>query len=184
LECSSSEKLEVVSKERPTAMNSAERGKLVLQEVPSGEVEKKVVLLLLKFAKSASVEVLTEKVRNTPYTLSKNITAEKAVLMLEAFQKIGATAVFIPHMTEKPAAEPFAPVISDPRFTFDPVADLEEAPPSDKPAGKKKKNGSRRMTLTLITILLILSLGYLAWQLWPILGDKVIEFWSYLKQLL
>jgi hypothetical protein len=163
-------------------MNSAERGKLVLQEVPR-EVEKKVVTLLLKFAKNASVEELTEKVRNTPYTLSNNIAAEKAILMLEAFQKIGATAVFVPYMTETPAAEPFTPVISEPRFTFGPAADLEEAPPPAQPAAKQKKNGSRRLTVTLITILLILSLGYLAWQLWPILGDKVIELWSYLKQL-
>ena len=164
-------------------MNNAERGKLVLQEVPSGEVEKKIVTLLLKFAKSASVEELTEKVRNTPYTLTNNIAAEKAVLLLEAFQKIGATAVFIPDMTEKPVAEPFTPVISEPRFMFGPATDLEEAPPPVQPAAKKKKNGGRRLTMTLITILLILSLGYLTWQLWPILGDKVIELWSYLKQL-
>jgi hypothetical protein len=164
-------------------MNNAERGKLVLQEVPSGEVEKKIVALLLKFAKSASVEELTEKVRNTPYTLTNNIAAEKAVLLLEAFQKIGATAAFVPDMTEKPAAEPFTPVISEPRFTFGPATDLEEAPPPVQPAAKKKKNGGRRLTMTLITILLILSLGYLTWQLWPILGDKVIELWSYLKQL-
>jgi hypothetical protein len=165
-------------------MNTTERGKLVLQEVPSGEVEKKVVMLLLKFARSGSAEALTEKVRNTPYTLSNNIAAEKAVLMLEAFQKIGATAVFIPQMTEKPASEPFTPVISEPRFTFGPAADLDESPPPDQPAAKNKKNGGRRMTLTLVTILLILSLGYLSWQLWPILGEKVVELWGYLKQLL
>jgi hypothetical protein len=164
-------------------MNSTERGKLVLQEVPAGETEKKVVMLLLKFAKSASVEKLTEKVRNTPYTLSNDISAEKAVLMLEAFQKIGATAVFIPHMIEKPDTEKYTPVISEPRFTFGPAADLEEPPPPSQPAAKREKNGGRRLTLTLVTILLVLSVGYLAWQLWPILGNKIIELWSYLKQL-
>jgi len=165
-------------------MSNIERGKLLLKEVPAGEVEKKVVMLLSKFAKSASVEELRQKVRNTPYALSNDIAAEKAVLMLEAFQKLGATAVFIPHMTEKPAAEPSRPleVESEPRFTFSPAQDLEEEPPPVKPAAKK--NGSRRLTVTLITILLILSLGYLAWQLWPILGGKVIELWSYIKQLI
>jgi hypothetical protein len=165
-------------------MTNAERGKLVLQEVPAGEVEKKVVMLLLKFAKNASVEELTKKVRNTPYTISKNIAAEKAVLMLEAFKKIGATAVFVPYMTEKPAAEKFTPVISEPRFTFGPADDLDESPPPDQPPAKRKKNGGRRLTLTLVIILLILSLGYLAWQLRPMLGDKIIELWSYLKQLI
>ncbi len=163
-------------------MTNAQRGKLILKEVPAGEVEKKVVLLLLKFSKSASVEELTEKVRNTPYALSNDIAAEKAVLLLEAFQKLGATAVFVPHMTEEPAAEPYAPVESEPRFTFRPSPDLEEEPLPVQPAAKK--NGIRRLTMILVTILLILSLGYLAWQLWPILGDKVRELWSSLKQLL
>ena len=163
-------------------MSNAHRGKLILKEVPAGEVEKKVILLLLKFSKSASVEELTEKVRNTPYALSNDIAAEKAVLILEAFQKLGATAVFIPHMAEKPAAEPFTPIESEPRFTLGPPAVLEEEPVPVQPAAKK--NGTRRLTLTLITLLLILSLGYLAWQLWPILGDKVMELWSYLKQLI
>lgn len=163
-------------------MSNLERGKLVLKEVPAGEVEKKVVLLLSKFAKTASVEELTDKVRNTPYALSNDIAAEKAVLMLEAFQKLGATAVFIPHVTERPAAKPATPFKPEPRFTFDPTPDLEEKPPPVQPA--VKKNGSRRFTVTLITILLILSLGYLAWQLWPIFGDKVMELWDYLKQLI
>jgi hypothetical protein len=165
-------------------MSNVKRGKLILKEVPAGEVEKKVVLLLSKFAKSASVEALTEKVRNTPYALSNDIAAEKAVLILEAFQKIGATAVFIPHMTEKPAAEPLTPfkMEPEPRFTFDPRPEFEEEPPPVQAAAKK--NGSRRLTVILVTILLLLSLGYLAWQLWPILEDKVIELWSYLKQLI
>jgi len=164
-------------------MRNEHRGKLVLQEVPSGEVEKKVVMLLSKFAKSASHEKLTANVRNTPYALSNDIAAEKAVLILEAFQKLGATAVFIPHMTEKPAAEPFTPVQSEPEtsFAFHPTPDLEEELPPVQPAAKK--NGRRRLTVLLVTILLLLSLGYLAWQLWPILGDKAIELWSYLKEL-
>jgi hypothetical protein len=165
-------------------MSYVKRGKLILKEVPAGEVEKKVVMLLLKFSKNATVEGLTKKVRNTPYALSNDIAAEKAVLILEAFQKFGATAVFIPHVTEKPAAEPITPfkMEPEPRFTFDPQPDFEEEPPPVKPAAKK--NGSRRVTVILVTILLLLSLGYLAWQLWPLLIDKVIELWSYLKQLL
>ena len=165
-------------------MSTLERGQLILKEVPAGEIEKKVVMLLSKFSKRASVEELTEKVRNTPYALSNDIAAEKAVLILEAFQKFGATAVFIPHVTEKPEAETFTPVHSKPEttFAFHPTPDLEEEPPPVQPAAKK--NGKRRLTMVLVTILFLLSLGYLSWQLWPILGDKVMELWSYLKQLI
>jgi hypothetical protein len=163
-------------------MSNAQRGKLILQEVPAGDVEKKVVMLLLKFAKNASVEALTKKVRNVPYALSNDIAAEKAVLILEAFQKLGATAAFVPHRVEEPAAEPFTPVESEPRFTFHSPEAPEKTSLPVQPA--IKKNGMRRLTTFLVTILLLLSLGYLAWQLWPVFGDKVLEFISYLKQLI
>lgn len=164
-------------------MSNAPRGRLILQEVPTGDVEKKVVLLLLKFAKSASVETVTEKVRNLPYTLSNDIAAEKAALILEAFQKLGATAAFVPHRIEEPATEPFirSPE-SEPRFTFRPPETAVENPLPVQP--KAKKNGIRRLTTFLVTLLLILSLGYLSWQLWPVFGDQVLELISHLKQLL
>ena len=165
-------------------MNNVERGKLILKEVPAGDPEKKIVILLSKFAKRASVEELTEKVRNTPYELSNDIAADKAVLILEAIQKYGATAVFIPNIAERPEAEPFQPVQPEPdtSFAFHPTPDHEEALPPVQPVARK--NGSRRLTVILVTILLFLSIGYLAWQLWPVFGDKVLEWWSYLKQLI
>jgi hypothetical protein len=162
-------------------MSNGHTGKLVLQEAPYGEVEKKVVMLLSKFAKNASPEELTAKVRNTPYTLSHNIPAEKALILLEALQKIGATAAFVPHAPLHQPAEQITVVEPEPRRTFAPAPLVEEESLSVQP--EPRKNGSRRLVITLITILFLLSLGYLAYQLWPILGDKVRELWSYLKQL-
>jgi hypothetical protein len=162
-------------------MSNEQRGKLVLQEVPSGEVEKKVVLLLSKFAKSASPEKLTAKVRNTPYALSKDIPAEKALIILEALQKLGATAAFVPHAPLHPPDEQITVMEPVPRFTFDPSPLPEEKPLSVQP--KPRKNGTRRLVITLITILFLLSMSYLAYQLWPILGDQIRELGSYLKQL-
>jgi hypothetical protein len=162
-------------------MSNGHKGKLVLQEVPTGEVEKKVVLLLSKFAKSASPEKLKAKVRNTPYFLSNDIPAEKALLLMEALQKLGATAAFVPHAPLQPPAEQITVVEPKPRRTFDRPPLVEEDPLSVQP--KPGKNGSRRLVITLITILFLLSSGYLAYQLWPVLGDKVRELGSYLKQL-
>ena len=162
-------------------MRNEHRGKLVLQEAPSGEVEKKVVMLLSKFAKNTSHEKLTANVRNTPYTLSKDIPAEKALLLLEALQKLGATAAFVPYAPLQQPAEQITVVEPEPRRTFDRPPLVEEEPLSVQP--EPGKNGSRRFVITLITILFLVSLGYLAYQLWPILGDKVRELWSSLKQL-
>ncbi len=163
-------------------MSNGHRGKLVLQEVPTGDVEKKVVMLLSKFAKSASPEKITAKVRNTPYFLSNDIPAEKALILMEALQKLGATAAFVPHAPLQSPDEQITVVEPQPRLTFDPPPLAEEKPLFVQP--QPRKNGSRRLVITLITILFLLSLGYLAYQLWPILGDKVRELGSYLKQLL
>jgi hypothetical protein len=163
-------------------MSNGQTGKLVLQEVPSGDIEKKIVALLLKFAKSISPEELTAKVRNTPYVLSNNIPAEKAMILLEALQKLGATAAFVPHALLQTPAEEIRTIEHAARFTFEPPRFEKPEPPAVQPEPRKK--GSRRLVMFLITILFLLSMGYLAWQLWPMLGDEVRGWWSYLKQLL
>ena len=162
-------------------MDNTQRGKLILKAVPTEEVEEKVVRLLLKFAKKASAIELTKKVRNTPYVLSNDIEAEKALMFIEAFQKCGATAEFILHVTEKPAAEQSVPVPRPPVFSFesDPSF-MDEATPPPIPV-KSPKNGVRRLTMILVIILLLVSLGFLTWQLWPVIGDKVQEIITFLK---
>lgn len=162
-------------------MDNTQRGKLILKTVPAGEVEKKVVMLLLKFSKRASADTLTEKIRNTPYKLSNDIEAQKAVMFIEAFQKCGATAVFIPHVTAKPIVEKFTLVKKQPDFSFDSPTTHEATSPPIRI--KPEKNGVRRLTMVLVIILLLLSFGYLAWQLWPMLGVKIQELGAYLKQL-
>lgn len=162
-------------------MDNIQRGKLILKSVPGGEAEEKVVMLLLKFAKTASAMQLVQKVRNLPYTLSTDIEAEKAHMFIEAFQKCGATAVFIPHVTEKPAAEQSAPVQRPTVFSFesDPSYMDEATPPPI--TVKPQKNGVRRLTMILVIILLLLSFGFLIWQLWPVIGDKIQEIINLIK---
>jgi hypothetical protein len=168
-------------KERLLGMDNTQLGKLILKAVPAGETEEKVVMLLLKFAKTASATELTQKVRNAPYVLSNSIEAEKALVFIEAFQRCGATAEFIPHITEIPAAEQSAPVQRPPVFSFesDPSYMDETTPPPIHV--KQPKNGVRRLTMILVIILLLLSVGFLIWQLWPVIGDKVQEMISFLK---
>ena len=165
-------------------MDNTQRGKLVLKAVPAGEAEEKVIRLLLKFAKTASAIKLTQKVRNVPYTLSNDIEAEKAHMFIEAFQKCGATAVFIPHVTAKPAAKPSAPVQRPPVFSFesDPSLTDEASPPPI--STKHQKNGVRRLTMILVITLLLLSFVFLTWQLWPLVGDKIQEWVSFLKNII
>ena len=162
-------------------MSNGHRGRLVLQEVPAGEIEKRVVMLLSQFAKSASIEELTAKVRNTPYTLSKDLPSEKALIVLEALQKLGATATFVPHPSKQPPAQEITPIERPLDFTFDSLPLEEEKPPTAQP--KPAKNGTRRLVMILVILLLLLSMGFLAMQLWPLLGDKISGWVTDLTQL-
>ena len=168
-------------------MSNGRKGKLVIQEIPTGEVERSVVRLLLKFAKNASVNELRHKVRRTPYTLSNNIEAEKAALLVEAFEKFGATVAFIPHvveeLVEEPVAEPFKPVVSEPRFVMGPPIVAKQSASDGPLHPQSPKSSVRNLTLFLVFILMMLSFGFLAWQLWPIVGDKIQAFVSNLKHL-
>lgn len=162
-------------------MDSTQRGKLVLKAVPAGKAEEKVVRLLLKFAKTASAIELTQKVRNTPYVLSHDIEAEKALMFIEAFQKCGATAAFILDAADKPAAEPSASVPRPSVFSFGSDASFMDQATPPPIHVMPPKNRVRRLTMILVTILLLLSLGFLTWQLWPVIGDKFQELIRFVK---
>ena len=175
-------------------MSNGRRGKLVLQEVPAGQVVKKVVRLLLQFAKSASVEQLTQKVRRTPYTISNDIEAEKAALIIGAFEKFGAMAAFVPHLTPEPAAfvphvpaEPvaewFTAVESEPPFVMRPPAVSRKSASGGPIQPQSPKPSVRNIVIFLVFILMMLSFGFLAWQLWPVVKGEIQGWVSYLKQL-
>jgi hypothetical protein len=167
-------------------MSNGRKGKLVLQEVPSGQAENKVVRLLLQFAKNASVAALRQRVRRMPYTLSNNIEAEKAALMIAAFEKCGATAVFVPHAAAESAADPFerfVPVESEPQFTMGLPAVSRPSANGGTLQAKSPANRVRNLIIFLIFILMLLSFGFLTWQLWPVLGGKIQQLGAFLKQL-
>ena len=164
-------------------MSNGRRGKLVLQDVPTGQVEKKVVRLLLQFAKNASVEQLTQKVRRTPYTLSNDIEAEKAALIIEAFEKFGAMAAFVPHVTAEPSAEWFTAVESEPRFVMRPPTVSRKSAYGGPIQPQSPKTSVRNIVIFFVFILMVLSFGFLAWQLWPVVKGEIQGLVSYLKQL-
>ena len=169
-------------------MSNGRKGKLVIQEIPNGEVERKIVRLLLQFAKNASVEELTRKVRRTPYTVSNDIEAEKAALIVEAFEKFGAAAAFVPHAFEEPVVETFTPVepftpVSEPRFVMRPPLTSRPSASSAPVRPQSPKAGTRNLTLFLVFILMVLSFGFLGWQIWPFVSSEIQAWLSYLKDL-
>ena len=84
-------------------MSSGKKGILLLEAVPTGDVEKKVIAFLTKFAKNTTPERIAAKVRQPPYVLSKNISTEAAMTVVKVLQQLGASAVFVPHISDDTA---------------------------------------------------------------------------------
>ena len=153
-------------------MSNGQNGILILEDVPIGEVEQKVILFLTKFAKRARPERIAEKIKQTPYVLSKNIPAEKALKIIEALQKLGASAVFVPHTPSDTVAKPaMASELSDAYKLSAPALNREKASPDQA----RPQNSRKRLMTVLVLILLLLLFSYIAWQLYPLLADKLHE---------
>ena len=153
-------------------MSNGQSGILILQDVPAGEVEKKVIEFLAKFAKRARPERIAEKIQQTPYVLSKNISAEKALKIIEALQKLGASAVFVPHTSRDTAAKPaMASELSDAYKLSSPALMRGKTPAVQT----KPQNGRKRLLTFLVLILLLLLFSYITWQLYPLFADKLHE---------
>ena len=144
-------------------MSNSKKGILVLKEIPGGEAEKKVLSFLLRFTKKTANEQLEQKIKNTPFVLSKDIPFEKAELISEALQKLGASTTFVPHTSDrKSPAEEISAVKAQRMYG----QIYHQLPKKEKISAQPhpKKNGAKRQVMILTFILLILSLGFLAWQ--------------------
>ncbi|MCJ7748612.1 MAG: tetratricopeptide repeat protein [Desulfobacterales bacterium] len=156
-------------------MRSEQKGRLVLKAVPNKDVEEKVVSYLSGMVKGTTPELITEKVRKAPIILKKDISAEQGWKIVEALQRLGAAAVFIPHeaesapMKEEPAVESRGPTVYK--------TSLPEPGSSPSPAPPAKQRPTNRLRLILFLILLIVSASVLIWQYYPSLDlrKKIYE---------
>lgn len=147
-----------------------QKGKLILREIPTKDIEQRVVSYLSRFFKDASPEFLAVKLRNTPLVLSKNITAENGLKIADALQKLGASAVFVSHAVEGASGqqEPSIKPTDTPA-----VVNSQPHPEISQPHILTAKHGRRkwgRHAFSLILLSVLLSV--LAWQLYPMFSYK------------
>jgi Tfp pilus assembly protein PilF len=134
---------------------SEKRGDLVLEKIPTIQVERKIINYLLTLRKDSSRKALAAKLQETPTVLFKDISSERGCLIAAELKALGAAAFFAPHPLEE-ETEPEPP----------PVKSLKP-PPSKKikatPAPKPKKRGRAR--LFLLILLLIIFAAFLVWSM-------------------
>jgi hypothetical protein len=150
-----------------------ERGKLYLIDVPEGEIEQKVVAFLLNLLKTASPDPLTQKVRNTPFVLNRDISADKGRMLVDALQKLGAAAAFVPHASAEPSADRARPRDASDISGHATTSALKNKPFPNRP--NLPKNRIRQPIIILIAILFVFSLSFIIWQNYSLLAPKIFR---------
>ena len=78
-------------------VNESEFGKLVLHSIPTKETQEMVVSYLSRIIKNVPAEKLAQRVKITPFVLSKNIAVKKGERIAQNLRDLGAKAEFVPH---------------------------------------------------------------------------------------
>lgn len=131
-------------------------GKLILRSIPTEEAKSRVVAILQKLTKNATPEQIRAKIRRTPTILVSRIAVEKAERIVEAFEKAGANAAFVPlRPGELKTSEAGT---TAPRVIERPV---EIVPPPGRTLRKWLRG-------TGAVLALVVSLGFLVLEVFPI----------------
>jgi len=82
-------------------MDLVDRGQLTLENVPGGKGEEDIVAYLAKLYKGISRDKLVALIKRAPVVLSRKVPATTARQIIAELEKLGATAVYVPHGSEK-----------------------------------------------------------------------------------
>jgi hypothetical protein len=142
-------------------------GRLVLYSIPSKETEEMVVSYLSRRVKNVPAEKLAQKLKTTPFVLSKNIAVKKGERIAQNLRDLGAKAEFVPHDSEGQDPDRISETALPTDFeslhleTFNARSDrLHKTAPTG--CGK-------RVVTAMVVIALVAVVSLLAWQLYHLI---------------
>jgi hypothetical protein len=148
--------------------NENPMGRLVLHSIPTKETEEMLVSYLGRIVKNVSSEKIAQKIKQTPFVFSKNISSKKGEKIAQNLRDLGARAEFVPHVA----------VARDPDQLSD--TDLLEISGSPLPESIQKKShpsrqqdssGLGKQVITAIVVICLVAIfSLLAWQLYVLIG--------------
>jgi len=127
------------------------------------------VSYLSRMVKNVPPQKLAQKVRRTPFVLSKNIANKKGEKIAQNLRDLGARAEFVPHDFEaqgptRISATVLAPEIESLHQVFERNKPGQTRPP-------EAESSAKRLITGVVVIILIAVFSLLAWQLYDLLTD-------------
>jgi hypothetical protein len=154
-------------------VGKSQRGKLILHAIPTKEAEDMVVSYLARKVRNVPAEKLAQKIRKTPFVLSKNIAAAKGQKIAHNLRDLGARAEFVPleprsRMFEGLSDEVATPDTESVQVTSEHYQAPRQKPPQSSRAGKK-------LMTVIVVVVLVAVFALLTWQLHHLLTAKIFQ---------
>jgi hypothetical protein len=148
-------------------------GKLILNFIPTKEIEEMVVSYLARRVKNVPEKILARMVRKTPFVLSRNIAAARGQRIAQNLRDLGAKAEFVSHDPEPRGPQGLSYETSTPDIeTIQLMSEQYKAPQNNQP--KSSRAGKKLMTAIVVAIL-IAVFSLLIWQLHHLLTANIFQ---------
>ena len=149
--------------------NKSEYGRLIIHAIPTKETEDMVVSYLSRMVKNASAQKLAQKIRITPFVLSKNIAVKQGEKIAQNLRDLGARAEFVLHDVEAQGPTPISQTVLSPEIdSLDLIYEKNKLRPT-QPA--ESEGSAKRLITTVVVIILVAVFSLLTWQLVDLLTD-------------
>jgi hypothetical protein len=152
-------------------VNESEFGKLVLHSIPTKETQEMVVSYLSRIIKNVPAEKLAQRIKITPFVLSKNIAVKKGERIAQNLRDLGAKAEFVPH---DPGARGLEP-LSEEMASAPELESIQLMSEQNKPqqlASPESSRFGKHLITAVVVFMLIAVFSLLTWQLYHLLAEK------------
>jgi hypothetical protein len=152
-------------------VNESEFGKLVLHSLPTKEARAMVVSYLSRIVKNVPAEKLAQRIKITPFVLSKNMAAKTGERIAQNLRDLGAKAEFVPHDPKARGLEPLSEIASTPEFeSIQLMSEQDESRQLTRPGSSKS---GKHLVTAIVVIMLITVFSLLGWQLYHLVAERL-----------
>ena len=158
--------------EKPVeTVNQSEFGKLVLHSLPTKETRAMVVSYLSRIVKNVPAEKLAQRIKTTPFVLSKNMAVKNGERIAQNLRDLGAKAEFVPHDPATRDLEPLSEIAVTPKFeSIQLMSDQEKSQQLTRPG---TLISGKHLVTAIVVIMLIAVFSLLGWQLYHLVAERL-----------
>jgi len=154
-------------------VNESEFGKLVLHSLPTKETQAMVVSYLSRIVKNVPAEKLAQRIKITPFVLSKNMAVKNGERIAQNLRDLGAKAEFVLHDSGARGLEPLSEIALTPEFES--IQLMSEQTKSQQLTRPGSSKSGKHLVTAIVVVMLIAVFSLLGWQLYHLVTERLLN---------